>query len=408
MPFFKVTDTSGIVGPDLTGINSISTPDYIQFDVTTSASPTVGRLEWDTTDDSLTLGLTGSGDYVRLGEDQVSYCINKDTVQINKGQVVYLSGAQGDKVAIKLAINTSDTTSSKTFGIAMQNIAANQEGYVMNTGRISGLNLGAYATGDILWLGNTAGSLTVTKPVAPEHMVFVGVVLRANAGNGILYVKPQNGYELGELHNVLTNGATDGQVLTYVGASSLWTHKVPTFSDIEQAKFHQGTATVDVPDRNICSQTNALTGGVIYLHQFTAQRNMTVSSITMCTGGTASSGLTLARMGLYTTNDTTATLVARTASDTTLFNSTLTTFTRSFATAGGYPATYDLVAGTRYALAVIVTGTTPPSLVGGPAASSALTPLSPRILAARTAQTDLTATVTSFSNTNIQHWGRLS
>jgi hypothetical protein len=57
---------------------------------------------------------------------------------------------------------------------------------------------------------------------------------------------------------------------------------------------------------------------------------------------------------------------------------------------------------------VIVTGTTPPSLVGGPAASSALTPLSPRILAARTTQTDLTATVTGFSNTNVQHWGRLS
>jgi hypothetical protein len=39
---------------------------------------------------------------------------------------------------------------------------------------------------------------------------------------GSIYVKIDNGYELGELHNVLTNGATNGDLLAYSG--SVWTH----------------------------------------------------------------------------------------------------------------------------------------------------------------------------------------
>jgi hypothetical protein len=39
---------------------------------------------------------------------------------------------------------------------------------------------------------------------------------------GSIYVKIDNGYELGELHNVLTNGVTNGDLLAYTG--SVWTH----------------------------------------------------------------------------------------------------------------------------------------------------------------------------------------
>jgi hypothetical protein len=113
---------------------------------------------------------------------------------------------------------------------------------------------------------------------------------------------------------------------------------------------------------------------------FTPVTTITVSQIAMSTGaGAVAAGLTLARMGIYTyTEGGTATLVARTASDTSLFNANNTTYTRSLDTTGGYPATYTLNAGTRYGVAYICVGTTQPQLVGR-SVLTAVGVLSPRL-----------------------------
>jgi len=154
-----------------------------------------------------------------------AYVTNAESVTITKGQVVYIFGASGDRAAVKLARNTSDTFSSKTLGIVRADIAAGQAGWVTTQGQVSGINLGAYTAGDILWLDSVPGGFTKTKPVAPYHGVFVGVVERANAGNGLIYVKPQNGVELDELHNVKITSPTNKQVLAYTSATDIWENK---------------------------------------------------------------------------------------------------------------------------------------------------------------------------------------
>lgn len=53
-----------------------------------------------------------------------AYVTNAEAVTITKGQVVYIFGASGDRAAVKLAKNTSDTFSSKTLGIVRADIAA--------------------------------------------------------------------------------------------------------------------------------------------------------------------------------------------------------------------------------------------------------------------------------------------
>ncbi len=143
------------------------------------------QLLWNDDQASLELGLLG-GATTNLGQDLVAYVRNAETGVISKGEVVYLFGAQGDKATVKLASNLSDATSSKTLGVAIENIAAGQLGYVKSVGVVDGLSLAAYNDGDILWLGTAPGSLTVTKPQAPYHMVFIGVVQKANNGNGLL------------------------------------------------------------------------------------------------------------------------------------------------------------------------------------------------------------------------------
>jgi hypothetical protein len=154
-----------------------------------------------------------------------AYVTNDDSVTINKGEPVYAFGASGNRMSVKLAENTSDATSAQTVGVVYStSIAPNQRGFVITQGVVSGLNTGMYSAGDQLYLGATAGALTNVKPYAPNHLVYIGIVERANAGNGQIYVKPQNGYELDELHDVdlITNPPTDGQVLTYDLATDLW------------------------------------------------------------------------------------------------------------------------------------------------------------------------------------------
>jgi hypothetical protein len=174
-----------------------------------------------------------------------AYVTNAEAVTITKGQVVYIFGAQGDRASVKLAKNTSDTFSSKTLGIVRANIAAGQAGWITTQGQVSGINLSAYNPGDILWLDSVAGGFTKNKPQAPKHSVFVGVVERANAGNGLIYVKPQNGVELDELHNVRIINETNNQILAYTASAQVWENKtvesILQFDTVPLAVFGAGS-----------------------------------------------------------------------------------------------------------------------------------------------------------------------
>ncbi len=197
---------------------------YIDFSQSNFTSQ-IARLRWDNDFNTLSFGLTGGNVNLEVGEKLVTPAFNGEVDNLVKGEVVYISGAQGDKIKVKRASNLSDSTSAKTFGVVAETIASSQIGYVVTQGVVTGLNLSSYDTGDIVWLGSTAGTFTVTKPQAPNHLVFVGVVLRNNNGNGLLFVKPQNGYELGEIHDVLITGATNSQILVYQSSNDTWQNR---------------------------------------------------------------------------------------------------------------------------------------------------------------------------------------
>ncbi len=152
----------------------------------------------------------------------ITIATNAEAVTITKGQAVYAFGATGNRVSVKLANNTGDATSAKTFGLAAEDITAGGTGMIICQGVLDGLDTSAYTAGDSLYLGATNGALTATKPYAPNHLVYIGTVERANAGNGQIYVRVQNGYEIDELHNVSAQNPTNGQILIYNETTSLW------------------------------------------------------------------------------------------------------------------------------------------------------------------------------------------
>lgn len=209
-----IDDNNNIAGNSFTG-------DYVQIDTTVTEAPAVGKMVWDADQGTIAFNALADG-IVRIGQSILARVTNAEATTIEKGQAVYLFGAQGDRATVKLANNTGDPTSAKTLGLANQAIAAGETGFVMCQGVIDGLNLSTFTAGDSLYLGSTPGSITNVKQYAPNHLVYIGVVERANAGNGQIYIRVQNGYEMDELHNVSAQSPTNGQTLVYNSVSSLW------------------------------------------------------------------------------------------------------------------------------------------------------------------------------------------
>jgi hypothetical protein len=155
------------------------------------------------------------------------YITNGESTTITRGQPVYAFSGTGDRMVVKLANNTSDATSAQTIGLVYSDsIAANQKGFIIIQGLLDGLSILPTATwtdGDAVYLGNTSGAITPTKPFAPNHLVYLGVVTTAsNGSSGRMYVRVQNGYEMQELHNVQAQSPADNSILIYDTADSQW------------------------------------------------------------------------------------------------------------------------------------------------------------------------------------------
>lgn len=194
----------------------------IDFDTVDTITSAVGRLSWDDGEGTLSLGLKGGNVNLSIGQENIALCYNGTGSTINKGSVVYISGAQGQRPSISLSDADTEATSSKTFGVVAENISNGAEGYVCTFGIVSGIDTSLFTAGQSLWLSSTAGGLTNTVPTQPVHAVFIGYCLHSHASSGRIFVNPQNGYELQELHNVLISNPLNTQALTYESSSGLW------------------------------------------------------------------------------------------------------------------------------------------------------------------------------------------
>jgi hypothetical protein len=177
------------------------------------------------------------------------------------------------------------------------------------------------------------------------------------------------------------------------------------------ARQHQTTSFFDVFDRVNINTAVAPVSGAEYWSFFTPSHSLTITQITMASVNAASS-VTLARFGLYTANAAgEATLVARTASDTTIFSASNTIYTRSLDSTGGYPTSYALTAGTRYAVSMCLVSSGGTGTVSAVSVASGIGALSPRVQGVRTGVTDLVTSQGSGQyNGAVGHayWARLS
>jgi hypothetical protein len=150
--------------------------------------------------------------------------------------------------------------------------------------------------------------------------------------------------------------------------------------------------------RRLHAQTTPqLSTGNMVLTYFTARRSETINNVAVVVGGTAAAGTTLARYGIYSVAaNGDLTLVASTANDTTLWNSTFAGPSRALS------SSWSKVAGQRYALAALFVGTTGPKLSGAAPANGTEMGRTPRLNGSIASQADLPSTVTAGTVSNSQ------
>jgi nitrogen fixation protein len=209
----------------------------LTLDTTPTGTAAVTTTRWNDAIGSSETTLKGGSVILKNGVDLVARVVNKVTpnTTLTKAayQVVKVSGAQGQRLAVNLAQANTDLNSADTLGIVTETIATNQEGFIITVGQLENINTTGslqgetWTDGDVLYLSpTTAGRITNIKPNGSTgHIVVLGYVEYAHANNGKIYVKIMNGWELDELHNVFIDTPLNNQVLTYETSTDLWKNK---------------------------------------------------------------------------------------------------------------------------------------------------------------------------------------
>lgn len=160
--------------------------------------------------------------------------VNKttDNLLASEYKVLKVITAQGQRLAVDYALADSDSNSADTIGVVFENINNNQSGKLTVIGEVTGINTTGnlqgetWVDGDALFLSATnPGAITKVKPTAPNHAVRLGYVVYAHANQGKIYVKIDNGYEIGELHDCYLPTPTNNDGIFWSSGTTRYENK---------------------------------------------------------------------------------------------------------------------------------------------------------------------------------------
>ena len=205
-------------------ISTTSNPTFADVTVdslilTGGTDANAGTLSWNADEGTLDVALE-NGVVLQTGQEQHFY--GKASEAISNGDVVMFAGAQGNHLLIaKADAQAVGFTPEFVIGIATQDFANNEFGYVTSFGKVRALDTSAYAEGTVLYLDpTTAGGLTSTKPTPPDHIIEIAAVTRAHAAEGTVLVRLIHMVDTDEVLEGSTNlYYTDARVASYLSAN---------------------------------------------------------------------------------------------------------------------------------------------------------------------------------------------
>ena len=122
-----------------------------------------------------------------------TYARNSSGSTITKGSPVYISGF--DVGTTNPEISLADASVSGTMpciGLVSADIANNATGAVIASGQLTTLNTSTYSVGDTLYVSETTGTLTATKPTGTALIQNIAIVERVHSSFGVVHISAIN------------------------------------------------------------------------------------------------------------------------------------------------------------------------------------------------------------------------
>lgn len=220
-----------------------------------------GLIVWNDQTGTLEFQLKGGNVTLEMGQEEILRVKNDEGSPLVVGDVVYLSGADGNHVLVKKASAANDTLSAYTIGIVVEAMSNNGQGWVAISGYVRDLNTDHLTEGAPVWLSVTSGQTTATRPTPPYHAVFIGMCVRKNTNVGSILLAVQNGYEIDELHDVLISSVAAGDVLVRNAGNTLWENKAQSTLSVPPSGSAGGDLTGTYPNPTLAAVTTATTLG---------------------------------------------------------------------------------------------------------------------------------------------------
>lgn len=176
----------------LTGITGgIESPTYVQFE--TAATPTIstGTMGWNSTDQTLDLGMD-YGVIQQIGEETYARVQNNTGVTITNGTVVGFAGATTNALQVAPYLADGSSPSLYILGVMTHDLPdSGEKGYCTVWGFVRGINTSGFSVGDVLYASpSVAGGLTNVKPTAPNNVIPIAACIVSNATAGVIFVRP--------------------------------------------------------------------------------------------------------------------------------------------------------------------------------------------------------------------------
>jgi hypothetical protein len=248
---FLMTNTGGVTR--LYYING-NTPEEVLWQVGTLKLSATGGDEVTTNTGKVAFDTTYGGFKYTQIRDVVGYIgqdveyYGKAVGTIAKGDVVQFDGVDGVHFLIKKAVPADVNANPEIIlGIAKQGLTNGQFGYILHFGRITGIDLTAYADENYLWFASASannGELTVTEPTAPNAKILMGVVVD-NGASGTLLVRPLIQPSLKDLKDIHITSIANNQVLRWNNTNLRWENtSALTTAETDIANIEDGTTIV--------------------------------------------------------------------------------------------------------------------------------------------------------------------
>lgn len=223
------------------------------FALANGTTPGPGQLTWNPDDGTLNVGLLNDV-VLQVGQEQHYYPKNVSGSQIDNGEAVMFAGTIGASGKLQIDLAQSDVSIPAEYfmGLATQDIANNDFGYVTAFGLVRGIDTTGtpvgevWSDGDLLYLSTTPGQLTLTPPTSPNPKILVAAVVYADANIGSLFVRPTWGDYLSSLHDVYISGIADNDILIWDDTNQRWANSADIIVDTVTVNESMLIAIVDV------------------------------------------------------------------------------------------------------------------------------------------------------------------